>query len=237
MMRLQKMMAEAAVGSRRACEKLIQEGRVKVNGAVVTELGTKVDPEKDQVELDGNKVQTRRAAQNIYYMLHKPVGYVTTASDEQGRDTVLSLVPQKDRVYPVGRLDIMSSGLLLLTNDGDLTYKLTHPKHAIAKQYVVKVRPPVPEDRILQLQKGGDIGPYAISPSKIRLLSSDGETAVYRVAIKEGKNRQIRRMFEFVDAQVVRLQRVAVGELTLGDLPKGAYRALTEQEISYLKGL
>lgn len=234
-MRLQKFLAMAGVASRRASETLITQGLVTVNDVVVTELGTKVDEDVDVVMYQGRVIKMN--TELVYYMLHKPVGVVTTVSDEQSRSTVLQLVPNHHRVYPVGRLDIMSSGLLLLTNDGDLTYALTHPKHAVNKTYIAKVKPKLPMERVEQLAKGGDIGPYTVGPSQILLKYEDEESQTFEIIIHEGKNRQIRKMFESIEGQVVRLKRVAVGDITLGDLPNGEYRELKKLEIQYLKSL
>lgn len=233
--RLQKFLADAGVASRRSAEKLIEEGKVKVNGQIVKQLGTKVDPQVDVIEYNGKTIIVE--TQHVYYMLHKPVRYVTTASDEKGRKTVLDLLKVKERVFPIGRLDFLSSGLLILTNDGELTYKLTHPKHVVEKKYLVEVEPKVSKDKVAYLSKGVDLGIYKTSPCKIKLVKDEENTQVYEVTIHEGKNRQIRRMFEHIDTQVKRLKRIAIGELRLGKLPVGEFRPLTEQEIKYLKDL
>lgn len=233
--RLQKFLAEVGVGSRRTAEKYIEEGRVRVNGEVVKTQGVKIDPDKDKIEFDGKIIKLEKSYK--YYMLHKPVRYVTTVSDEKGRETVLDLLPVEERVYPIGRLDYMSSGLLLLTNDGDLTYKLTHPKHVIGKKYVAIIEPKISTSSINELKLGVDLGIYKTSPCHIKLLKETNVSQTYEIIIHEGKNRQIRRMFEWAGAQVKVLKRIEIGKLKLGDLESGKYRSLTEQEIKYLKSL
>ncbi len=235
MVRLQKLMASSGIASRRKCEAIILDGRVTVNGEVVTELGTKVDEEKDVVKFDGKPVR----AQNkyFYFMLHKPERIVSSAKDEKDRETVVDLIDCGERLYPIGRLDFMSSGLILLTNDGKLTYKLTHPKHEIAKVYEVVVKPPINMDKIEKLRNGVVIDRRRTFPAKVKLLEQRGEKQVLSIAIKEGRNRQIRKMVEAVGSNVIKLKRVAVGDIRLGNLEYGAYRALTEKEIKYLKGL
>ena len=209
--RLQKFLAEAGVASRRRAEELIAQGKVKVNGRVVTEMGLKIDPEKDEVSYLDRKI-SKKDTKLVYLMLHKPVGYVTTAKEQFGRPAVVDLIKGVNaRIFPVGRLDYDTSGLLLLTNDGDLTYKLTHPKHDVEKTYIAKLQ-------ILEREK-------------------DGRFCTAEIVIHEGRNRQVRKMCESIKHPVAQLQRVATGELTLGDLPKGKYRHLTEKEIRYLKRL
>ncbi|PKM95837.1 MAG: rRNA pseudouridine synthase [Firmicutes bacterium HGW-Firmicutes-1] len=233
--RLQKYLAEAGIASRRASEKLIEDGRVKVNGQTVTTQGLKIDPSIDSVEYDGIIVD--HVTELKYYMLHKPTRYVTTASDEKGRKTVLDLLPTNERLYPMGRLDYMSSGLLLITNDGDLTYKLTHPKHVVGKKYIAIVEPKADENEIDKLRNGADLGIYQTSPCSITIITEDSNTQTLEIILHEGKNRQIRRMFEWIDTKVIFLKRIAVGDLELGDLEQGEYRALTNDEIDYLKRL
>lgn len=233
--RLQKYLAEAGIASRRASEKLIEDGRIKVNGQTVTTQGFKIDPSIDSVEYDGNIVD--HVTELKYYMLHKPTRYVTTASDEKGRKTVLDLLPTNERLYPMGRLDYMSSGLLLITNDGDLTYKLTHPKHIVGKKYIAIVEPKADENEIDKLRNGADLGVYQTSPCSITIITEDSTTQTLEIILHEGKNRQIRRMFEWIDTKVIFLKRIAVGDLELGDLEQGEYRALTNDEIDYLKRL
>lgn len=235
MMRLQKYMAMSGVASRRASEKLIVEGKVKVNGHVVKELGSKVNEFKDVVHVQGKRIFIENEME--YYAINKPRGYVSTSNDEKGRKTVMELVPSDKRVYPIGRLDQNTSGLLLLTNDGDLTYKLTHPKHEIVKSYVVKVQPIPDKEKVNYLRKGGDIGVYSIAPCDIKLRTLEEDRATYEVYIHEGKNRQVRNMFEFIGCEIVTLKRIGIGKLKLKGLRLGKFRRLDSDEVSYLKRL
>ncbi len=233
--RLQKFIADAGIASRRASEKLISDGYVKVNGEVVTQMGIKIDPTQDEV-MYKSKVLKKQATLE-YYLLHKPTRVVSTASDEKGRTNVVSLVKSPYRLYPVGRLDYMSSGLIILTNDGDLTYKLTHPKHEIDKEYFVKVQPPINIKQIKMLRAGVDLDGERTQPCKIKLMKDNSNTQVYSIILREGKNRQIRRMVELVGSKVVTLERVAIGKIRIDRLKYAQYRPLTKDEIDYLKGL
>ncbi|HIY04648.1 MAG TPA: rRNA pseudouridine synthase [Candidatus Anaerotignum merdipullorum] len=237
--RLQKYLAEAGIASRRKSEEWIASGRVKVNGVVVTALGTKIDPQKDQVLFDDQPVVIS-GEKKIYLMLHKPEGYVTTAKEQFGRPAVLDLVRDvKQRIFPVGRLDYDTSGLLLLTNDGELTYRLTHPKYDVDKTYIAKLYG-VPDDMDLQkFRRGVMVDGRKTRPAKIRILEieKDRRFCTAEIILHEGKNRQVRKMCDAIKHPVAQLKRVATGTLTLGDLPKGAYRPLTEKEVQYLKQL
>ena len=237
--RLQKYLAEAGIASRRKSEEWIASGRVKVNGVVVTALGTKIDPQKDQVLFDDQPVVIS-GEKKIYLMLHKPEGYVTTAKEQFGRPAVLDLVRDvKQRIFPVGRLDYDTSGLLLLTNDGELTYRLTHPKYDVDKTYIAKLYG-VPDDMDLQkFRRGVMVDGRKTRPAKIRILEieKDRRVCTAEIILHEGKNRQVRKMCDAIKHPVAQLKRVATGTLTLGDLPKGAYRPLTEKEVQYLKQL
>ncbi|MBM6828153.1 rRNA pseudouridine synthase [Anaerotignum lactatifermentans] len=237
--RLQKFLAEAGVASRRKAEELIAAGRVKVNGVVIREQGVKIDPKKDKVEFDG-KALSQKAEKKVYLMLHKPEGYVTTSKEQFGRPAVLDLIHGvPERIFPVGRLDYDTSGLLLLTNDGDLTYRLTHPKHDVDKTYIAKLFG-VPDDGELQkFRRGVTIDGRKTSPAKIQIISREKDLrfCTVEIQIHEGRNRQVRKMCEAIRHPVAQLKRTATGELKLGDLPKGKYRFLTEQEIKYLKSL
>ena len=237
--RLQKYLAEAGIASRRKSEEWIASGRVKVNGVVVTALGTKIDPQKDQVLFDDQPVVIS-GEKKIYLMLHKPEGYVTTAKEQFGRPAVLDLVRDvKQRIFPVGRLDYDTSGLLLLTNDGELTYRLTHPKYDVDKTYIAKLYG-VPDDMDLQkFRRGVMVDGRKTRPAKIRILEieKDRRFCTAEIILHAGKNRQVRKMCDAIKHPVAQLKRVATGTLTLGDLPKGAYRPLTEKEVQYLKQL
>ena len=233
--RLQKYIARCGAASRRAAEELILAGRVKVNKTTVTELGTKVDCDNDKVFLDGKILEPEK---KLYYiMLNKPKGYVATASDERGRDTVTDLVSDIDaRLYPVGRLDYLSEGLLFLTNDGDFTYKMTHPTQHISKKYQVVVSG-IPEfEDIKKLRCGVDIGGYITAPARVDIVHTEERTAQLNITISEGKNRQVRKMCEAVGYPVLRLRRVNIGGVSLGNLPLGKWRHLTDAELNKLLG-
>jgi 23S rRNA pseudouridine2605 synthase len=230
--RLQKILSARGVASRRASEELIKAGRVSVNGQVAA-LGDSADPETDEIMLDGKPLPTRQA--HVYIMLHKPRGYVTTLSDEKGRQNVAQLVADcGTRVYPVGRLDMDSEGLLLLTNDGEFANALMHPKHEVNKVYEVWVRGHHPGAPVL-LSRPIELDGYRIKPPQVKLLREEGNKAKYLVTIHEGRNRQVRRMCEAAGMTVNRLRRIAEGKLQLGDLPLGKWRYLTDAEIEMLK--
>ncbi len=237
MMRLQKFMATAGVASRRASEKLIAEGKVNVNGRKVTEMGFQINEYKDIVHVRGKRISVNLKEAKMYYVINKPRGYLSTSKDERGRKTVLELVPKEDRLYPVGRLDQNTSGILIMTNDGDLTYGLTHPKHEVPKTYVVKVSPVPTKENISKLRSGGDIGVYKIRACEISLRTLEEENATYVVTIHEGKNRQVRNMFEYIGCEIVTLKRIAIGELSLKGLRLGKSRQLEDEEVKYLKEL
>ncbi|MGM9916649.1 pseudouridine synthase [Anaerotignum sp.] len=237
--RLQKFLAEAGVASRRKAEELIAQGKVKVNGKVVTEMGMKIDPAKDEVTYLDKKVTTKDTKM-VYIMLYKPEGYVTTAKEQFGRPAVMDLVKGvKERIFPVGRLDYDTSGLLLLTNDGDLTYKLTHPKHDVDKTYIAKLYGIPDEGALQKFRRGVVIDGKRTKPAKIQIIDKDkdGRFCTAEIIIHEGRNRQVRKMCEAIKHPVAQLKRVATGELKLGDLQKGKYRHLTEKEVKYLKKL
>ena len=231
--RLQKIIAAAGICSRRAAEDLLRQGRVQVNGQIAA-LGDRADPETDAVTLDGQPLS--REPERVYLMLNKPRGYVTTASDELGRKTVMELVSDiPARLYPVGRLDKDSEGLLLMTNDGAWMQRLLHPSHQIGKEYRVTVTGPV-EGAAQRLAAIRDLEGERIRPARVRELWRDGSKAALSVTIHEGKNRQIRRMCRQAGLAVRRLQRVREHTLTLGDLPVGQWRYLTQQELRDLEG-
>lgn len=236
MERLQKVLAGAGIASRRHCEELILAGKIKVNGVVVRTLGSKVDPEKDKIEVEGKLLITE--APKIYIILNKPAGYVTTAYDPQGRPTVLDLVRDAGaRVYPVGRLDFDTEGLLLLTNDGELTYALTHPKHEVGKTYLALVQGVPGADKLKRFQKGLRLADGRTAPAKVKLMKTVRNNAWLEITIHEGRNRQIRRMCETIGHPVLRLKRIKLGLLTLEKLEEGKYRRLTKDEVSHLKQL
>ena len=237
--RLQKIIAACGVASRRKAEELIAAGKVSLNGQIVTERGTKADPDRDAIRVNGQPLQRRE--QLLYFLLHKPKGYVTTASDPQGRPTVLDLMKDiPERVYPVGRLDYASEGLLLLTNDGALAQKLTKAGSHVPKTYLVKISGK-PDEQILDRLRAGlfialeDGRRVKTSPAKIRLVE-DAANPWYEVVLIEGRNRQIRRMFDRVGFRVEKIKRVKFGPLAL-DVPPGNFRPLTRKEIDQLKSL
>lgn len=233
--RLQKYIAMSGAASRRGAEAMISDGRVKVNDNIITEQGVKVEIGADKVYLDGQELKIKN--KNYYIMLNKPVGYVTTVSDQFGRPTVIDLVKQdlKDvRIFPVGRLDYDTEGLLLLTNDGEFTYRVTHPKFNTEKTYIAKIKGGVSIKGLNKLRNGVTIDNYKTSPAEISIIeASDGYVWV-EITIHEGRNRQVRKMFEAVGTKVVALQRTKIGTVELGSLPLGRWRYLTSHEVNYL---
>jgi 23S rRNA pseudouridine2605 synthase len=233
--RLQKILARAGISSRRAAEELITAGRVTVNGQVVTELGSKADPERDTITLDGKPV--RPATRNVYILLHKPAGYVTTMKDPQGRPVVTDLLKgAKERLFPVGRLDYNTEGLLLLTNDGAWANTLAHPRHEVDKEYHVRVRGSVSPEQIASLASGVVLEDGPTAPARVGEIKSSDNNTWLSVVIHEGRFRQVRRMCEAVGLSVVRLKRVRYGSLALGDLKPGEYRVLSDSEARALAG-
>lgn len=232
-MRLNKYIAQAGIASRRKADELTLTGQVKVNGVSMKELGYDVVP-GDVVEVKGRVI--RQDNKLVYIMLNKPKGFVTTAEDEKGRPTVMELIKDIDeRLFSVGRLDYNTSGLLLMTNDGDLAFKLTHPKHRIYKTYRARVSGALSAEKIARLRKGVDIGGFVTSPAIVNMIKQGERSAMVEIKIYEGKNRQVRKMFAAVGNKVVDLERTAIGDLYLGHLKEGHYRKLTKQEIQYLK--
>ena len=232
--RLQKFLANAGIVSRRKCEELILDGKIEVNGAIVTELGTKVS-EKDIVKYNGKIVKTEE--EKIYILLNKPIGYVTTAKDQFNRDTVLDLIKINKRIVPVGRLDMYTSGALILTNDGEFVNMLTHPKNEIDKTYNVTVKGNVTNEDIEQLQKGVKIDDeYITKPAKVKILKIDKEKNISRIqiTIHEGKNRQVRKMCEAINKKVLALHRCKIGNIEVKDLKVGNWRYLTKKEVENL---
>jgi len=231
--RLQKILAHAGVASRRKCEQMITAGRVQVNGQIITELGSKVDPDHDRIRVDGKPITVRQ--QDTYLLLNKPVGCVSTASDPRGRRTVMDLVQTKERLYPVGRLDMLSEGLLLLTNDGPLTQRLTHPSYEHEKEYHVWVDGKPTRRTLQRLREGVKLEDGFTKPAKVTVLRRESGGSWLRFVIHEGRNRQLRRMCRAVGYPVRRVIRVRMGPLTLGDLQPGEYRRLTRKEKSLLR--
>lgn len=234
--RLQKFLAECGVASRRKCEEYIAQGKVKVNGNIVTELGTKIDVDKDEVVFDGKKV--KKEEKKVYILLNKPIGYVTTSDEQFGRDKVLDLVKVKERIVPVGRLDMYTSGALILTNDGDFVYKVTHPKHEITKTYTVTVKGIIKKEEVEKLKKGVKIDDYVTKPAVVKILKTDEEKDISRleITIHEGKNRQVRKMCEAVGRKVLALHRSKIGKIGVKDIELGKWRFLTKNEVNMLVG-
>ena len=235
-MRLQKYMAHCGVAPRRKCEDIIRQGRVKVNGEIIHEPGVKVNPRKDSVTVDGKAINL--ADKHLYILLNKPRGYISTVKDTHGRPTVLSLVGRQPvRVYPVGRLDMDSEGLLLLTNDGDLALRLMHPRYEVEKEYYIVVSGHPSDEHIKMLRSGVDIGDAIASAHRIKKLWHKKNSTAFKVVLKEGKKRQIRRMFQAIGCQVRTLRRDRIGNLTLGSLKPGEWRYLSDIEVECLKRL
>ena len=233
--RLQKVMAHAGVASRRKSEEIIKEGRVKVNGKVVTEMGVKVDPEVDKIEVDEKVISKEK---RVYLLLYKPEGYVTTVDDPRGRKTVLDLIKGiKQRIYPVGRLDYDTSGLLLLTNDGQLTYVLTHPSHEIEKTYLVKAKGYISDQKLNNLEKGIELTDGLTAPAKAELINRKSENTEFTLTIHEGRNRQVRRMCKKIGNPVNKLKRISFAHLDLSELNPGEYRHLSDEELKKFKDL
>ena len=232
-MRINKYIACAGVASRRKADELIANGNVRVNGLVLREPGYDV-VEDDIVEVNGRRIET--SEKKVYILLNKPTGYVTTVSDDRERDTVMDLVADVDaRIFPVGRLDYNTSGMLIMTNDGDFAYKLTHPKHEMPKTYRALVSGVLSDEKCGRLERGVDIGGFRTSPAKVKIVRGLSNATLVDITIHEGKNRQVRKMFRAVGNPVKQLQRIAIGDIRLGRLAEGHYRKLTREEIEYLK--
>lgn len=233
--RLQKIISAAGITSRRASEALILGGQVTVNGIVVTELGSKADPDKDTITVDGKTLKV--SEQRIYILLNKPTGYITALKDSQGRPLVTDLLKDvSERVYPVGRLDYNTEGLLLLTNDGDWANRLMHPSHEIEKEYHVRVRGKVIDQQLKRMAEGVELEDGKTAPAVVNLVKSGEQNDWISVAIHEGRNRQVRRMCEAVSLSVVRLKRIRYGNLMLGTLRAGKFRYLSDAEVRELSG-
>ena len=234
--RLQKYLAECGIASRRKCEEYITQGKVQVNGKTITELGVKVNPEKDKITFEGKNV--KQEERKVYILLNKPIGYVTTSDEQFGRDKVLDLVKVRERVVPVGRLDMYTSGALILTNDGDFVYKVTHPKHEITKTYTVTVKGIIKNEEVEQLRKGVKIDDYTTRPAKVKILKTDEQKYITRleITIHEGKNRPVRRMCESVGRRVIALHRSKIGNIGVKDIELGKWRYLKDFEVKTLIG-
>ena len=234
-MRLQKFIAECGIASRRNAEKIIESGRVTVNGELVDYMGCVIDPQQDVVEIDGRVIEPEN--KKYYIVLNKPKNYVTTVSDDLGRPTVMQLVSDINaRIYPVGRLDFDTTGLLIMTNDGEFANILTHPRHVVNKTYIARIDKPLDENQLDRLRNGIDLDGVMTSPAKAENIKRPQKGFEVKITIHEGKNRQVRRMLDAVGANVMSLKRISVGSLTLGNLPEGKWRKLSDAEINKLRG-
>ena len=233
--RLQKFIANQGICSRRKAEEYITSGRIKVNGNVIMELGTKIEPNKDIIEVDGKKI-SNISGKKVYILLNKPIGYVTTTRDQFNRNTVLDLVNIKEKVLPVGRLDMYTSGAIILSNDGDFIYKITHPKYEVEKTYNVTLKGQVTDEEIEQLRNGVQIENYVTGKAKVKILRIDKEKDLSRVEliIHEGKNREVRKMCEAIGRKVLALHRTKIGNISVKDLRLGTWRYLKPNEIKSL---
>ena len=241
--RFQKYIADCGITSRRKAEELIKQGKVKVNGKVITELGTKINPKKDIILYNNREIKNKE--KYVYILLNKPIGYVTTVKDQFNRDSVLDLVKVKERIVPVGRLDMYTSGALILTNDGDFVYKVTHPKHEINKTYTVTIKGIVTNEEVEKLRKGvkieekqdlGNLETYITKPAKVKILKIDKEKNQSRleIIIHEGKNRQVRKMCEAINHKVLALHRSEIAGIGVKDIELGKWRYLKDNEIKQL---
>jgi 23S rRNA pseudouridine2605 synthase len=240
--RLQKVLAQAGIGSRRACEALINEGRVEVNSEVVTEQGRRVDPERDVIRVDGSRIPPPR--RHLYLALNKPRGVVVTMDDPEGRRTVADLLAEgvrrsvrKERLFHVGRLDTDSEGLLILTNDGDFAQKLAHPSFQVPKTYIVEVNGAVSPETLRRLRRGITLDDGPVRPTSVKIVSEAGEKTLVKITLQEGRNRVVRRTMEAVGHPVRRLSRIGIGPVRLGNLKVGKYRELTREELGGLLDL
>ena len=231
-MRINKFLSSLGIASRRAIDRYIEEGRIKVNG-VIASTGIDVT-EDDEIYIDNKKIETKRIEEKVYFMLNKPLEVLSASSDDRGRKTVVDLIKTDKRIFPIGRLDYMTSGLILLTNDGELFNRLVHPKSEIYKKYYIKVFGEVKKEEIEELKKGVLLEDGKTLPAKVSGIKYDKNKTSMYISIREGRNRQIRRMIEKFGYKVLMLRREKIGELSLGDLKEGKYRELTREEIEYL---
>ena len=231
-MRINKFLSTLGIASRRAIDKYIDEGKIVVNGNIASP-GMDID-ENDTILIDGKKIETKINEDKVYFMLNKPLEVLSASSDDRGRKTVVDLIKTNKRVFPIGRLDYMTSGLILLTNDGELFNRIVHPKSEIYKKYYIKIFGEIKKEEIDELKKGVLLDDGKTLPAKISGIKYDKNKTSMYISIREGRNRQIRRMIEKFEYKVLMLRREKIGELSLGDLPEGKYRELTKQEVEYL---
>ncbi|MCY6958218.1 pseudouridine synthase [Clostridium brassicae] len=233
--RLQKYMASCGVDSRRKCEDIILSGKVRVNDKIVRELGVKIDNDKDKVYVDSKLITKEKS--KLYIALNKPEGYVSTVKDDRGRKTIIDLIKLDERIYPIGRLDYNTSGLILLTNDGDIYNKIIHPREEINKLYLATIKGIPSKEKIEKFCNGIDIGGYITSNASFKIIKKLKDTCEVEITIHEGKNRQIRKMCDKIGHPVISLKRICIGKLTLGNLKQGEWRYLHEYEMNYLNSL
>lgn len=239
--RLQKYMARCGVASRRKCEEIILNSKVKVNDNIVNELGVKIDPSKDKVFYNGKRILPEE--NKLYIMLNKPEGYITSVKDEKGRKTILDLVKVDERIYPIGRLDYDSSGLILLTNDGDIYNKIIHPRVEVEKKYIALCKGIFSDEEVKKFENGIDIGGYITANAKMRIIDKEKDkktnavNSLVEIIIHEGKNRQIRKMCSALGHEVITLKRISIGDIKLGYLKRGEWRNLTKEELNYINSL
>ena len=232
-MRINKYIAQSGIASRRKADELIANGNVKINGAVMKEPGYDVQDD-DKVEVNGRLLSGPKKME--YVLINKPIGMVTTAEDDKNRLTVMECVKDIDaRLFPVGRLDYNTSGALIMTNDGDLAYRITHPKHEVYKTYRARVAGVLSNEKVAKLRKGVDIGGFVTSRARVNVIKGNSHSTIVEISIHEGKNRQVRKMFAAVGNPVQELERIAIGDIRLGHLKSGHYRKLTKEEVEYLK--
>lgn len=234
-MRINKFLAECGVDSRRNCDKLIEDGAVKVNGKVCS-LGAEIDENNDNITVKGKNINQLKKFD--YYIMNKPKGYVCTVKDEKDRKTVMDLLPKNlGRIYPVGRLDYDTEGLLIFTNDGDLTFRLTHPKNEVPKTYTLKIEGSISDESLEKLRGGVTIDGVKTNKSNVRIIETDKNYTKLNITITEGRNRQVRKMFEAVGKEVIFLKRIKIGDLSIKGLNRGDVRKLNKEEIEYLKNI
>ena len=231
--RLQKYLADCGIASRRKAEELILQGKVKVNGTVIRELGVKVNTDKDRVEFNGESIKSIK--KKVYILLNKPAGYISASKDQFDNPSVLHLIDIKERVFPVGRLDKDTTGALILTNDGDFSYRLTHPKHEVDKIYIAEVTGRPTDEEMRAFMKGVYIDGKKTHPAKIRILKETKKNSIVEIIIHEGRNRQVKKMCEEIGHKVISLQRYAIGGINIDGLKEGKWRYLTDKEIEKLK--
>jgi 23S rRNA pseudouridine2605 synthase len=232
-MRINKYLATCGLASRRKCEKLVTDEKVSVNGKIVTDLSTKININKDKVAVDGKQVKL--VTDKVYYLLNKPKGYISAVKDSKDRKTIVDLIDTDKRIFPVGRLDYDTEGAIILTNDGDLAHRLMHPSHEVEKTYIANVKGDLIESELAVLRAGVVINNIRTAKARVKKLKYENDISRIELIIHEGRNRQVRKMFEAIGKEVLYLKRVAIGEITLGGMSRMKYKELSEEEVEYLK--